>query len=52
MKTSTLMTYAAIAGAAYLLKKKSDEDRPVKRNPASIVYKDGDPEAGEIGLSS
>ena len=52
MKTSTLITYAAIAGAAYLLKKKSDDERPVKRNPDLIAYKDGDPEAGEIGLSS
>jgi hypothetical protein len=52
MKTSTLLTYAALAGAAYYAKKKSDEDRPVKRNPDLIAYKDGDPEKEEIGLSS
>jgi len=46
MKPENLVLLAGLGGLVYVI---SQRKRP-KRNPRTIVYRDGDPEKGEIGL--
>ena len=48
MKLDTLLILGGLAGIAYMLK----QPKPVTRKNVTRTYKDGDPEEGEIGLSS
>ena len=48
MKLDTLLILGGLAGIAYMLK----QPKPVTRKEVTRTYKDGDPEEGEIGLSS
>jgi hypothetical protein len=48
MKIDTLLILGGLAGIAYMLK----QPKPVTRREVTRNYKDGDPEAGEIGLAS
>ena len=48
MKIDTLLILGGLAGIAYMLK----QPKPVTRKEVTRAYKDGDPEEGEIGLSS
>ncbi len=48
MKLDTILILGGLAGIAYMLK----QPKPVTRREETRTYRDGDPEAGEIGLSS
>ena len=48
MKLDTLLILGGLAGIAYMLQ----QSKPVTRREVTRMYKDGDPEKGEIGLSS
>ena len=48
MKLETILILGGLAGIAYMLK----QPKPVTRKEVTRTYKDGDPEEGEIGLSS
>jgi len=48
MKLDTILILGGLAGIAYMLK----QPKPVTRRPITRTYQDGDPDKGEIGLSS
>ncbi len=48
MKLDTILILGGLAGIAYMMK----QPKPVTRIPITRTYKDGDPDEGEIGLSS
>jgi len=48
MKLDTILILGGLAGIAYMLK----QPKPVTRREVTRTYRDGDPEEGEIGLSS
>jgi len=50
MKLDTILILGGLAGIAYMLRQ--PKPAPVARNPRLITYRDGDPEEGEIGLTS
>ena len=48
MKLDTILILGGLAGIAYMLQK----PKPVTRREVTRTYRDGDPEEGEIRLSS
>ena len=50
MKLDTILILGGLAGIAYMLRQ--PKPAPVSRDPRTITYRDGDPEEGEIGLTS
>jgi len=48
MKLDTILILGGLAGLAYMLR----QPKPVTRREVTRTYKDGDPEEGEIGLTS
>ncbi|MCP4244103.1 MAG: hypothetical protein GY772_26430 [bacterium] len=48
MKLDTILILGGLAGIAYMLQ----QPKPITRREVTRTYKDGDPEEGEIGLSS
>ncbi len=48
MKLDTILILGGLAGIAYMMK----QSKPVTRRPITRTYQDGDPDKGEIGLSS
>jgi len=48
MKLDTILILGGLAGIAYMLR----QPKPVTRREITRTYKDGDPEEGEIGLTS